>query len=124
VNFKNTIIIMTSNIGARFIQKKSSMGFQSADTLTIDKSVSDMVLGEVKRTFNPEFINRIDEIIVFEALGDEDLRKIAASASEPNGHETNGIETNGHETNGHPPVTDQLNDHNHVADTLRHLIFG
>jgi len=76
VNFKNTIIIMTSNIGARFIQKKSSMGFQSADMGTIDKSVSDMVLGEVRRTFNPEFINRIDEIIVFEALGDDDLRRI------------------------------------------------
>jgi ATP-dependent Clp protease ATP-binding subunit ClpC len=78
VNFKNTIIIMTSNIGARFIQKKSSMGFQSADSLAIDKSVSDMVLGEVKRTFNPEFINRIDEIIVFEALTDDDLRRIMA----------------------------------------------
>src|SRR5439155_1661542 len=68
VNFKNTIIIMTSNIGARFIQKKSSMGFQSSDSGEIAKSVTDMVLGEVKRTFNPEFINRIDEIIVFEAL--------------------------------------------------------
>jgi len=78
VNFKNTIIIMTSNIGARFIQKKSSMGFQSSDTGTIDKSVSDMVLGEVKRTFNPEFINRIDEIIVFDALSDDDLRLIMA----------------------------------------------
>jgi ATP-dependent Clp protease ATP-binding subunit ClpC len=78
VNFKNTIIIMTSNIGARFIQKKSSMGFQSSDTGEIAKSVTDMVLGEVKRTFNPEFINRIDEIIVFEALGDEDLRRIMA----------------------------------------------
>jgi ATP-dependent Clp protease ATP-binding subunit ClpC len=76
VNFKNTIIIMTSNIGARFIQKKSSMGFQSSDTSAIDKSVSEMVLGEVKRTFNPEFINRIDEIIVFEALTDDDLRRI------------------------------------------------
>jgi hypothetical protein len=52
---------------------------------------------------------------------DEDLRKIAVATAEPNGHETNG---NGHETNGHPPVTDQLLDHNHVADTLRHLIFG
>ena len=76
VNFKNTIIIMTSNIGARFIQKKSSMGFQSSDTGEIAKSVTDMVLGEVKRTFNPEFINRIDEIIVFEALTDDDLRTI------------------------------------------------
>jgi ATP-dependent Clp protease ATP-binding subunit ClpC len=76
VNFKNTIIIMTSNIGARFIQKKSSMGFQSSETVAIEKSVQEMVLGEVKRTFNPEFINRIDEIIVFEALGDDDLRRI------------------------------------------------
>jgi ATP-dependent Clp protease ATP-binding subunit ClpC len=76
VNFKNTIVIMTSNIGARFIQKKSSLGFQSSDLNEISKSVSEMVLGEVKRTFNPEFINRIDEIIVFEALTDEDLRRI------------------------------------------------
>jgi ATP-dependent Clp protease ATP-binding subunit ClpC len=76
VNFKNTIIIMTSNIGARFIQKKASLGFQASDAGTIDKNVADMVLGEVKRTFNPEFINRIDEIIVFEALSDEDLRRI------------------------------------------------
>src|SRR6476469_8421024 len=76
VNFKNTIIIMTSNIGARFIQKKASLGFQSADSGTIDKNVSDMVLGEVRKTFNPEFINRIDEIIVFEALSDDDLRTI------------------------------------------------
>ena len=78
VNFKNAIIIMTSNIGARFIQKKASLGFQASDTVTIDKSVNEMVLGEVKRTFNPEFINRIDEIIVFEALTDDDLRRITA----------------------------------------------
>src|SRR5690348_8650537 len=78
VNFKNTIIIMTSNIGARFIQKKASLGFQSSDSGAIDKNVNDMVIGEVKRTFNPEFINRIDEIIVFEALSDEDLRRIMA----------------------------------------------
>jgi 2-isopropylmalate synthase len=57
---------------------------------------------------------------------DEDLRKIVAATAEPNGNgkDVNGHETNGHETNGHPPVTDQLHDHNHVADTLRHLIFG
>ena len=76
VNFKNAIIIMTSNIGARYIQKKASMGFQSADAQEIQRSVSDMVLGEVKRTFNPEFVNRVDEIIVFEALSDDDLRQI------------------------------------------------
>ena len=67
---------MTSNIGARFIQKKASMGFQSPDTREIQKSVTDMVLGEVKRTFNPEFINRVDEIIVFDPLSDDDLRRI------------------------------------------------
>jgi ATP-dependent Clp protease ATP-binding subunit ClpC len=76
VNFKNTILIMTSNIGARFIQKKASLGFQSSESETIAKSVTEMVLGEVKRTFNPEFINRIEEIIVFEALGDDELRRI------------------------------------------------
>jgi ATP-dependent Clp protease ATP-binding subunit ClpC len=77
VNFKNTIIIMTSNIGARFIQKKAAMGFQSPDSKEIQKSVTEMVLGEVKKTFNPEFINRVDEIIVFEPLSDDDLRRIA-----------------------------------------------
>jgi ATP-dependent Clp protease ATP-binding subunit ClpC len=76
VNFKNTILIMTSNIGARFIQKKASMGFQSPDAREQQKSVTDLVLSEVKKTFNPEFINRIDEIIVFEPLSDDDLRKI------------------------------------------------
>jgi ATP-dependent Clp protease ATP-binding subunit ClpC len=76
VNFKNTIVIMTSNIGARFIQKKASLGFQSADARDVQKSVTDMVLGEVRRTFNPEFINRVDEIIVFDPLSDDDLRRI------------------------------------------------
>ncbi len=78
VNFKNAILIMTSNIGARFIQKRASLGFQSADASDSQKNVQDMVLGEVKRTFNPEFVNRVDELIVFEALSDEDLRKILA----------------------------------------------
>ena len=76
VNFKNTILIMTSNIGARFIQKKASMGFQTPDAREIQKSVTELVLSEVKKTFNPEFINRIDEIIVFEPLSDDDLRRI------------------------------------------------
>ena len=77
VNFKNTIVIMTSNIGARYIQKGTSLGFQSSDAREIHKNVTDMVLGEVKRTFNPEFVNRVDEIIVFEALSDDDMREIA-----------------------------------------------
>ncbi len=75
VNFKNAILIMTSNIGARFIQKRATLGFQS-ETGDSSKSITDMVLGEVKRTFNPEFINRVDELIVFDALTDDDLRRI------------------------------------------------
>jgi ATP-dependent Clp protease ATP-binding subunit ClpC len=75
VNFKNAILIMTSNIGARFIQKRATLGFQS-DASDAQKNITDMVLGEVRRTFNPEFINRVDELIVFDALSDEDLRRI------------------------------------------------
>ena len=75
VNFKNAILIMTSNIGARFIQKRATLGFQS-EAGDSAKSITDMVLGEVKRTFNPEFINRVDELIVFDALSDDDLRRI------------------------------------------------
>jgi len=72
VDFKNTIIIMTSNIGARFIQKKASLGFQgSADTSRA--KMEEMVMSSVRQTFNPEFINRLDEIIVFDELGDEEL---------------------------------------------------
>jgi ATP-dependent Clp protease ATP-binding subunit ClpC len=76
VNFKNAIIIMTSNIGARFIEKKGAMGFQLSDQQDVHRSVSEMVMSEVRRTFNPEFVNRIDEMIVFDALSDDDLRKI------------------------------------------------
>jgi len=76
VDFKNTILIMTSNIGARYIEKKASLGFQSSDAKEVSKNINDKVLGEVKRTFNPEFINRIDETIVFEALSNKDLEKI------------------------------------------------
>ena len=76
VNFKNTIVIMTSNIGARYIQKKAALGFQSSDAREIHKNITEMVLSEVKRTFNPEFVNRVDEIIVFEGLSDEDLAEI------------------------------------------------
>ncbi len=76
VDFKNTIVIMTSNIGARHIQKKAAVGFQSSSAQEVQRSVTDLVLGEVKRTFNPEFVNRVDEIIVFEALTDDDLREI------------------------------------------------
>ncbi len=76
IDFKNTILIMTSNIGARFIEKKGRMGFTSGEPRQTAEEISEMVMGEVKRTFNPEFINRIDEIIVFEALTEDDLALI------------------------------------------------
>jgi ATP-dependent Clp protease ATP-binding subunit ClpC len=76
VDFRNTIIIMTSNIGARHLQKRTSIGFQSGLDEASLKSMEDMVLGEVKRAFNPEFLNRLDDIILFNPLGDEDLLRI------------------------------------------------
>jgi ATP-dependent Clp protease ATP-binding subunit ClpC len=76
VDFKNTILIMTSNIGARFIEKKGRMGFASGEAGETERTTNEMVMGEVKRTFNPEFLNRVDEIIIFDALTDQDLVKI------------------------------------------------
>ncbi|HLJ23703.1 MAG TPA: ATP-dependent Clp protease ATP-binding subunit [Candidatus Acidoferrales bacterium] len=76
VDFRNTILIMTSNLGARHLQKRSTMGFQSAAEEGTAKSMDELVLGEVKRVFNPEFLNRLDEIILFNPLGDEDLLRI------------------------------------------------
>ena len=78
VDFKNTIVILTSNLGARFLQRQGSVGFQSAAASEIGRSQADVALGEVRRTFNPEFLNRIDEIIVFDPLSDGDLRRILA----------------------------------------------
>src|SRR5882762_6864172 len=72
VDFKNAIIIMTSNIGARFIQKRGTMGFQGSTDVSRLK-MEEMVMNSVRQTFNPEFINRLDEIIVFDELGDEEL---------------------------------------------------
>ena len=76
VDFKNTILIMTSNIGARHLQKRQGLGFQSDREEMVAEKVEDLVKGEVKRTFNPEFLNRLDEIIIFQALTDADLIQI------------------------------------------------
>ena len=76
VDFKNTILVMTSNIGARHLMKRTGMGFQSDKEDTISEKVEDMVKNEVKRTFNPEFLNRLDEIILFNALTEQDLIQI------------------------------------------------
>ena len=77
VDFKNTILVMTSNIGARFIQKRGTMGFQASNDSSREK-MEEMVMSSVKQTFNPEFINRLDEIIIFDELGDEELFEIVA----------------------------------------------
>src|SRR5260370_808043 len=76
VDFRNTIIIMTSNLGARHLQKRTSIGFQSGADEASLKSVEEMVMNEVKRAFNPEFLNRLDEVIIFNALADDDLLRI------------------------------------------------
>lgn len=79
VDFKNTVIIMTSNVGARLItEKKGSLGFASEENQKLDsEKVKELVLGELKSTFRPEFLNRVDDIIVFHKLTDEDIREIA-----------------------------------------------
>ena len=76
VDFKNAIIIMTSNIGARHLMKRSGLGFQSNKEETVSDKVEEMVKQEVKKTFNPEFLNRIDEVIIFQALTEQDLSQI------------------------------------------------
>lgn len=77
VNFKNTVIIMTSNVGARLISKGKALGFASQEDVEKDYSaMKDIVMEEVKRHFNPEFLNRIDNLIVFHPITREDARKI------------------------------------------------
>lgn len=81
VNFKNTVIIMTSNVGARIITDKTFLGFSNGndEEKNADKDYENTkkdVMSELKRQFRPEFLNRIDEIIVFHKLNDEDIKKI------------------------------------------------
>ena len=80
VNFKNTVIIMTSNIGARLITDKTTLGFSAGDKNEESQkeyeTIKKDVMGELKKQFRPEFINRIDEIIVFHKLNDEDIKQI------------------------------------------------
>ncbi|KGK91043.1 Clp protease ClpX [Desulfosporosinus sp. HMP52] len=77
VDFRNTVIIMTSNVGSSFL-KKEAMGFApKKDEKTDYKNMRGHVMEELKRSFRPEFLNRIDEIVVFHSLQDEHLLKIA-----------------------------------------------
>lgn len=75
VDCRNAIFIMTSNIGARFIQKRGHVGFQATPEHAQAK-IEEEVMHAVRQTFNPEFLNRLDEIIIFDPLTDEDLLKI------------------------------------------------
>ncbi|MCI4625224.1 MAG: ATP-dependent Clp protease ATP-binding subunit [Candidatus Magnetoovum sp. WYHC-5] len=76
VDFKNTVIIMTSNLGARIIEKATPLGFQQNDKYDSYNTMKDNVLDELKKTFNPEFLNRVDDIVVFHPLDKEDLYAI------------------------------------------------
>ena len=76
VDFKNTVVIMTSNVGARLItERKTSLGFGETDA---DENVKETVLGELRREFKPEFLNRVDDIIVFHKLTQENIEEIAS----------------------------------------------
>jgi ATP-dependent Clp protease ATP-binding subunit ClpC len=78
IDFKNALLVMTSNIGAHLLQKQGALGFRTPDVRDADyQSRKDLVLRELKSALNPEFINRVDEIIVFDALSDENLLAIS-----------------------------------------------
>jgi ATP-dependent Clp protease ATP-binding subunit ClpC len=76
VDFRNTVIIMTSNVGAELIRKTGSLGFKTQKEEITYQEMKERLLEEVKRTFKPEFLNRIDDIIVFRPLVKDDLVRI------------------------------------------------
>jgi len=76
VDFRNTLIIMTSNLGTRFLTTKGHMGFREKTHESDQKSAEQLINQELKKEFSPEFINRIDDIIIFNALTQTELRKI------------------------------------------------
>lgn len=81
VDFKNTVIIMTSNVGARLItEKQSSLGFNSENENADEsekKDIKELVTGELRKVFRPEFLNRVDDIIVFNKLNKDEIKQIA-----------------------------------------------
>jgi ATP-dependent Clp protease ATP-binding subunit ClpB len=76
VNFKNTIIIMTSNIGSQYVQKMQTFGFSDGDSKKTYDGFKDNIMGALKDFFRPEFLNRLDETIVFDVLSPEIIRQI------------------------------------------------
>jgi len=76
VDFRNTIIIMTSNVGSEALKKGTTMGFATAKEADTYEAMKEKLLSEAKRVFRPEFLNRLDDVIVFRALNKEDMAKI------------------------------------------------
>jgi len=76
VDFRNTIIIMTSNIGARLIEKSTPLGFHKSHSTDVYAKIKENVFAELKKTFNPEFLNRVDDIVVFHPLEESHLLAI------------------------------------------------
>lgn len=76
VDFRNSLILMTSNIGSKLVLRGGRMGFAGGDREEAYRRIEDEILGELRRTFSPEFINRVDEVIVFNPLSESELRAI------------------------------------------------
>ncbi len=76
VDFRNSVVIMTSNLGARLIQQGSSLGFHTAEAAASYQQMKEKILGELKKTFNPEFLNRVDEVVVFHSLDKPEIISI------------------------------------------------
>src|ERR1041385_5870875 len=76
VNFRNTIILMTSNVGSDTIKKQSTLGFSPITDESSYEKMRDRIMEEAKKTFRPEFLNRLDDIIVFRSLTKPDLIQI------------------------------------------------
>ncbi len=76
VDFKNVVLIMTSNLSARTIEKNTAIGFQQGDDQTAFDKMKSNVMNELKRTFNPEFLNRIDEVVMFHPLAIDHMKEI------------------------------------------------
>jgi ATP-dependent Clp protease ATP-binding subunit ClpB len=83
VNFRNTVIIMTSNIGQELIQQHGVIGFKTQKEDAAYQDIKEKLLEEVKRTFRPEFLNRIDDIIIFNPLARDDIKRIVDIELEP-----------------------------------------
>ena len=78
VNFKNAIIILTSNIGSQFVEKMESIGFSNNSPVADYSKMKDKVMEALKDHFRPEFLNRLDEIIVFDVLSPEAIKEIVS----------------------------------------------